>query len=82
MANSDLETADAKNRAMRDVGFVVSDTFEELPVSSRRPTRTSFVVVPSFPRGRLSRSWDLSGSQLLSSRPSPMRVDRSFCSLV
>ena len=31
MANSDLETADAKNRAMRDAGFVVPDTFEELP---------------------------------------------------
>ena len=31
MANSDLETADAKNSAMRAAGFVVPDTFEELP---------------------------------------------------
>ncbi|KIL59919.1 hypothetical protein M378DRAFT_14480 [Amanita muscaria Koide BX008] len=31
MANSDAETADAKNRAMRAAGFVVPDTFEELP---------------------------------------------------
>ncbi|KAF9525226.1 ATP citrate lyase isoform 2 [Crepidotus variabilis] len=31
MANSDMETADAKNRAMREAGFVVPDTFEELP---------------------------------------------------
>ncbi|KAI0700170.1 ATP-citrate synthase [Cytidiella melzeri] len=31
MANSDLETADAKNKAMRAAGFVVPDTFEDLP---------------------------------------------------
>ena len=31
MANSDMETADAKNRAMRAAGFIVPDTFEELP---------------------------------------------------
>ncbi|EAU82052.2 ATP citrate lyase isoform 2 [Coprinopsis cinerea okayama7 len=31
MANSDMETADAKNKAMRDAGFVVPETFEELP---------------------------------------------------
>lgn len=31
MANSNLETADAKNSAMRNAGFVVSETFEELP---------------------------------------------------
>ncbi|KAF8651621.1 hypothetical protein AX16_004662 [Volvariella volvacea WC 439] len=31
MANSDLETADAKNSAMRNAGFIVPDTFEELP---------------------------------------------------
>src|ERR1700753_152858 len=31
MANSELETADAKNAAMRAAGFVVPDTFEELP---------------------------------------------------
>jgi ATP citrate (pro-S)-lyase len=31
MANSDMETADAKNKAMRNAGFVVPPTFEELP---------------------------------------------------
>ena len=31
MANSHLETADAKNSAMREAGFIVPDTFEELP---------------------------------------------------
>ncbi|KZO98610.1 ATP-citrate synthase [Calocera viscosa TUFC12733] len=31
MANSDLETADAKNAAMKAAGFIVPDTFEELP---------------------------------------------------
>jgi ATP citrate (pro-S)-lyase len=31
MANSDMETADAKNRTMRAAGFIVPDTFEELP---------------------------------------------------
>lgn len=31
MANSDMETAEAKNREMRAAGFIVPDTFEELP---------------------------------------------------
>lgn len=31
MANSDLETARAKNAAMREAGFYVPDTFEDLP---------------------------------------------------
>jgi len=31
MANSDLETADAKNNAMRAAGMIVPDTFEDLP---------------------------------------------------
>ncbi|KAJ6607933.1 citrate synthase-like protein [Mycena sp. CBHHK59/15] len=31
MADSEMETADAKNRAMREAGFVVPETFEELP---------------------------------------------------
>ncbi|KAI9834183.1 MAG: citrate synthase [Phylliscum demangeonii] len=31
LANSQLETATAKNRAMRDAGFHVPDTFEDLP---------------------------------------------------
>ncbi|KAH7912617.1 ATP citrate lyase [Hygrophoropsis aurantiaca] len=35
MANSELETADAKNKAMRAAGFVVPETFEELPDALR-----------------------------------------------
>jgi ATP citrate (pro-S)-lyase len=31
MANSDRETVEAKNRAMKAAGFIVPDTFEELP---------------------------------------------------
>jgi ATP citrate (pro-S)-lyase len=31
MANSNMETADAKNTAMRDAGFIVPATFEDLP---------------------------------------------------
>ncbi|KAG1721921.1 ATP citrate lyase, partial [Suillus lakei] len=31
MANSDSETADVKNKAMREAGFIVPATFEELP---------------------------------------------------
>ncbi|OBZ77353.1 ATP-citrate synthase, partial [Grifola frondosa] len=31
MANSDMETADAKNTAMRAAGFIVPETFEDLP---------------------------------------------------
>ncbi|KAL1750442.1 ATP-citrate synthase [Schizophyllum commune] len=31
MANSELETADTKNRIMREAGFLVPDPFEELP---------------------------------------------------
>lgn len=31
MANSDMETAEAKNNAMRAAGFIVPATFEELP---------------------------------------------------
>ncbi|KDQ10996.1 hypothetical protein BOTBODRAFT_35757 [Botryobasidium botryosum FD-172 SS1] len=31
MANSDMETADAKNAAMKAAGFIVPDTFEDLP---------------------------------------------------
>ncbi|KAF9255440.1 ATP citrate lyase isoform 2 [Marasmius fiardii PR-910] len=35
LANSDMETADAKNRAMKEAGFLVPDTFEDLPVLLR-----------------------------------------------
>lgn len=31
MANSDMETAEAKNTAMRAAGFIVPPTFEDLP---------------------------------------------------
>ncbi|XP_006463797.1 hypothetical protein AGABI2DRAFT_194501 [Agaricus bisporus var. bisporus H97] len=49
MANSDMETADAKNRAMRDAGFIVPDTFEELPRVLRETYESlvrSRVIVP------------------------------------
>ncbi|KAH9468936.1 hypothetical protein Pst134EA_009460 [Puccinia striiformis f. sp. tritici] len=36
MASSDLETADAKNKAMRAAGFVVPDTFEDLPAALKK----------------------------------------------
>ncbi|GAA5856104.1 hypothetical protein JCM8547_002981 [Rhodosporidiobolus lusitaniae] len=35
MANSDLETAEAKNNAMRAAGFVVPATFEDFPTAVR-----------------------------------------------
>src|SRR5258708_3425013 len=35
MANSDTETADAKNAAMKAAGFIVPDTFEDLPTVLR-----------------------------------------------
>jgi len=31
MANCELETADSKNRAMREAGMIVPETFEDLP---------------------------------------------------
>jgi ATP citrate (pro-S)-lyase len=36
MANSDVETADAKNRAMKEAGFIVPDTFEDLPLTIKQ----------------------------------------------
>jgi ATP citrate (pro-S)-lyase len=33
MANSDIETADAKNKAMRAAGIVVPETFEKMPLA-------------------------------------------------
>jgi ATP citrate (pro-S)-lyase len=35
MANSALETAEAKNKAMKAAGFIVPDTFEDLPYTLR-----------------------------------------------
>ena len=35
MANSDMETADAKNKAMKAAGFIVPETFEDLPETLR-----------------------------------------------
>ncbi|RXW14274.1 hypothetical protein EST38_g11583 [Candolleomyces aberdarensis] len=45
MANSNLETTDAKNRVMRDAGFVVPDTFEE-PPRVHKGTYESLTLVP------------------------------------
>jgi ATP citrate (pro-S)-lyase len=49
MANSDMETADAKNRAMRAAGFIVPDTFEDLPATlsaTYQKLVSSGVIVP------------------------------------
>jgi ATP citrate (pro-S)-lyase len=49
MANSDMETADAKNRAMRAAGFIVPDTFEDLPTvlkSTYQKLVSDRVIVP------------------------------------
>lgn len=47
MANSDLETASAKNLAMREAGFIVPDTFEDLP-TVLRDTYTKLVASGSI----------------------------------
>ena len=36
MANSDLETVDARNKAMRAAGSVAPDTFEDLPAALKK----------------------------------------------
>ena len=49
MANSDLETAEAKNMAMKAAGFIVPETFEELPQVLRETYEelvTSGAIVP------------------------------------
>ncbi|KAG1733106.1 citrate synthase-like protein [Suillus lakei] len=38
MAHSDSETADAKNKAMREAGFIIPATFEELPQALKDTT--------------------------------------------
>lgn len=59
MANSDLETAEAKNNAMRAAGFIVPPTFEDLPqvlketydqlVSNGTISPKAEVAAPSIP---------------------------------
>ncbi|GAA5888457.1 hypothetical protein JCM16303_002774 [Sporobolomyces ruberrimus] len=59
MANSDLETAEAKNNAMRAAGFIVPPTFEDLPqvlketydklVANGTISPKAEVVAPSIP---------------------------------
>ncbi|KNZ63312.1 ATP citrate (Pro-S)-lyase [Puccinia sorghi] len=44
MANSDLETADAKNKAMRAAGFVVPETFEDLPAALKKVYKVCFFI--------------------------------------
>jgi ATP citrate (pro-S)-lyase len=109
MANSDLETADAKNKAMKAAGFVVPDTFEDLPtvlketydtlvskgVITPKPEKEPPVIPMDYKWAQVypqhvfaqrnanfsspSRNLDLSVNQLLSFRPSPTNVARSFC---
>ena len=40
MANSELETADAKNQAMRAAGIIVPETFEKMPLALAETYRT------------------------------------------
>jgi ATP citrate (pro-S)-lyase len=53
MANSDLETAESKNNAMKAAGFIVPDTFEDLPYVLRETYESlvsSGVVKPQAER--------------------------------
>ncbi|KAG1860961.1 citrate synthase-like protein [Suillus subluteus] len=85
IANSDNKTADAKNRAMHEVGFVVPSTFEELPAalkSTYEALVAQGVVVPAkevelpvITNGH--RSWGLLGIRLRLSARSLTIVDRT-----
>ncbi|KAF8594882.1 ATP-citrate synthase [Ceratobasidium sp. AG-I] len=53
MANSAMETADAKNAAMKEAGFVVPETFEDLPLVLQQTYESLVskgVVVPQAER--------------------------------
>ncbi|GAA5801825.1 hypothetical protein HPULCUR_007279 [Helicostylum pulchrum] len=64
MANSDLETADAKNKAMRAAGIVVPETFEDMPLALAE-TYTKLVkegviqprAEPEVPKIPIDYSW-------------------------
>lgn len=89
-ANSQLETAVAKNKAMRDAGIYVPDTFEEMPallekvyegLVKKGTIKPQAEPVP--PRSQLTipglKNSASSVNQLRSSQPSPMTVAKSSC---
>ncbi|KAH8551409.1 citrate synthase-like protein [Umbelopsis sp. PMI_123] len=64
LANSELETADAKNKAMRAAGIIVPDTFEKLPLvleEAYNKLVASGVIVPNpepeVPKIPIDYSW-------------------------
>lgn len=64
LANSDLETADAKNQAMRAAGIIVPETFEKLPKvlieTYKRLVQTGVIVPapePEVPKIPIDYSW-------------------------
>lgn len=64
LANSDLETADAKNKAMRAAGIIVPETFEKLPIvleEAYQKLVASGVIVPNaepeVPKIPIDYSW-------------------------
>ncbi|GBB83658.1 hypothetical protein RclHR1_10360003 [Rhizophagus clarus] len=64
LAQSDLETADAKNKALREAGGIVSETFEKLPLALRETFQKlvsdgTIVVAPEpeTPKIPIDYSW-------------------------
>jgi ATP citrate (pro-S)-lyase len=64
LANSDLETADAKNQAMRAAGIIVPETFEKLPLvlteAYQRLVQSGVIVPaaePEVPKIPIDYSW-------------------------
>jgi ATP citrate (pro-S)-lyase len=64
MANSDLETADAKNKAMRAAGIIVPETFEKMPLALAEAFNTlvkegvvSPRAEPEIPKIPIDYSW-------------------------
>ncbi|KAL9710792.1 ATP citrate lyase subunit 1 [Leucoagaricus gongylophorus] len=59
MANSNMETAEAKNRAVKEVGFITPDTFEKLSealtslfLEVPRPERDPPVISVNYKRAQ------------------------------
>ena len=98
MASSDFETADAKNRAMREAGFVVPDTFEELPrvlketyedlvrggvIVSKREVELGLIRKPAAFISAISRTWNRSCGTLINrSRKCLGRILGLWCLVV
>jgi hypothetical protein len=92
-ANSQLETAAVKNKSMKEAGFFVPDTFEDMPQLLAQSTKSWSRMAPSCRNPSLScqrfpsitrglKNLASSESLPLSSQPSPTTVDKSSCMLV